>query len=150
MARLLWSKGWRGWLARKLYRLFWRRIRYIPRDEKLWRAVYKKDQVYEDGQLKPAFFRDRSGLSCDLARFSTVERSRRGYSLQWPEEAGLVEFSVGLVRDNGSDVEHAPVRQPHQNYAHCLFTELLHHPDTDNLAEAASWVVKQRVRPPKD
>lgn len=63
MKKWLWQDGLAGWLVRVIYRITWILIDYIPDDEKLWRALYKKDQLYSDGSPKPAFFRDKSGLS---------------------------------------------------------------------------------------
>jgi hypothetical protein len=102
------------------------KLQSIPAAETLWRSVYKKEQLKADGTVKPGFFKDKRGLSCDLARFSTVEQSRRGHQdpPAWPNEAGLVEFTVGAVRDVGSDVEHKPLRNPPDdmnNYSHCEF-----------------------------
>ena len=41
-----------GFLVRRLYRLFGRKITYLPETEPLWRALHRRDQVYEDGQIK--------------------------------------------------------------------------------------------------
>jgi hypothetical protein len=102
------------------------KLQSIPPSEKLWRSVYKKEQLRRDGTVKPSFFKDKRGLSCDLARFSTIELSRRGHQVPpaWPNEAGLVEFTVAAVRAVGSDVEHKPLRMPPDNmnnYSHCEF-----------------------------
>ncbi|OGQ77412.1 MAG: hypothetical protein A2289_25255 [Deltaproteobacteria bacterium RIFOXYA12_FULL_58_15] len=75
-----------------------------------------------NGEIKISFFRDnRHGTSCDLARFSTREKSRRGHSQasRRGADAGLVEFSAADVRSVGSDVHHRPHRdQVESNYAH--------------------------------
>src|SRR5213594_140312 len=99
----LWRPGFLGLISRALFRMAWIRIQLIPGEERLWRALHKREQVYADGTIKPAFFRDVSGLSCDLARFSTPERSRRGHGRQpYPQETGLVEFRARHVRAAGS------------------------------------------------
>ncbi len=51
--------------------------------------------------------------------------SAGGQPPPWPDEAGLVEFTVQAIRDVRSDVEHVPLRQPTHpvdNYAHCQLT----------------------------
>jgi hypothetical protein len=140
----LWSPTLRGWLARLLFRLAWKSIQApIPGDELLWRSVWRPDdQLKEDGTLKHGFFRDKDGVSCDLARFSTVERSRRGYGMPppWPHESGLTEFDANLVRENGSDVRHDPDTETN-NYAHAKFTATL----TTGQAKALAKRVKFRV-----
>ena len=147
LEQALWRGGLAGWCARIALRLRWWEISRLPDREVLWRALYKKDQVYADGSIKPAFFRDRRGVSCDLARLSTREKSRRGYSPPpWPEESGLVAFRAEQVRAAGGDVQHVPLRQPTLNYAHCQFVpELVL--DEDSLAGAAWFEVPQRIRP---
>jgi len=133
-------------LIRQLYRLRWIEISNIPDDELLWRSVYKKDQIYKNGRPKPAFFRDKSGLSCDLAKFSTPERSRRGFAdPPWPAEAGLVEFSRRDVRDAKSDVKHKPIATP-RNYAHCQLDVPLDKKGEQHMADAARWRIEQRLK----
>lgn len=124
------------------------KLQSIPPTETLWRSVYKKEQLKRDGTLKPGFFKDKRGLSCDLARFSTIEASRRGHQdpPAWPNEAGLVEFTVGAVRAVGSDVEHKPLCMPPDemnNYSHCEFAV----PLETNAATAVHYamVVKPRL-----
>jgi hypothetical protein len=137
-------------MVRALYRLTWQRIQLLPDNERLWRAVRQRDQVYATGELKPSFFRDESGLSCDLARFSTPEASRRGHAEQpYPLEAGLVEFKVLDVRAVGSDVEHVPLQISPRNYAHSQFTSIIERPDgEEQLVAAASFRIPQRFRVP--
>lgn len=144
----LWRGGWIGWLASLGLRLRWWKISYIPGPEVHWRALFKRDQVYADGSIKPSFFRDRrGGLSCDLARLSTTKRSRRGYvPPPWPEESGLVAFRAHDVRDSGSDVDHFPLKEPAENYSHCQFTQQLTKKGEVHLADAARFAVEQRVR----
>jgi hypothetical protein len=135
---VVWTDGWVGSLARTGYRLLWVRLRGIPDREVLWRSVYKPDQIKRDGTLKHGFFRDRRGLSCDLARFSTVDGSRMGTVVPpvWPPTSGLARFAVRHVRVAGTDVEHVPLRagvrvvegesRPERaNYAHCQFKQEL-------------------------
>jgi len=144
----LWKGGFSGWFASVLLRLRFWQISYLPDEEILWRALFKRDQVYADGSIKPSFFRDRrGGLSCDLARLSSAERSRRGYTEPpWPDEAGLVAFRVGHVRAAGSNVAHKPLRRPHPNYSHCEFEDQLSGPGEGVLAGHAWFEVPQRVR----
>lgn len=100
----------------------------------------------KDGSLKPGFFRNKAGISCDLAILSTEERSRRGYvKPPWPDEAGLVEIRVSQVRARGSDVTHEPDREL-DNYAHCVFTKDLSKPEAKKLAKEARVVIAQRLR----
>lgn len=114
----------------------------------LWRAVYRKDSLKSDGTLKPAFFRDKRGLSCDLARFSTVERSRLGMVVPpvWPSTSGLARFAVRDVRRAGTTVSHVPVRASttvvaeqtrpvRANYAHCQFVDELTTATAKQLAQ---------------
>ncbi|MCU0649094.1 MAG: hypothetical protein MUF00_13925, partial [Gemmatimonadaceae bacterium] len=86
--------GFVGSIARWIVVRRWIVLSKIPSEEVLWRAVRKKEQLYADGRPKPSFFRDKSGLSCDIARFSTVEDSRLGHGeVPFPVESGLVRFS---------------------------------------------------------
>ena len=144
--RRLWDAGLRGYIIRRFFRLAWIRIRFIPGDECLWRAVNKPDQVYKDtGRPKPAFFRDKSGLSVDLSRLSSPERSRVGHGAKpYPTESGLVEIRVSMVRDAGTDVNHVPVREPRLNYAHAQFTSLLGSSGLQALAQAAHYRIQPR------
>lgn len=105
--------------------------------------MHKKDQLYENGDIKPSFFRDKNGLSCDLARFSTVERSRRGYNAPpWPDAAGLVEIRVMHARKAGSDVGHKPISGECPNYSHSQFTEYLTTPQAKEIGGQAKFQVK--------
>src|SRR6266699_160374 len=81
----LWETGLLGSISRAMFRWLWLRIQLVPDREKCWRAVNKPDHIYKPGtpragKLKPSFFRDKKGLSFDLARFSTMERSRIGHA----------------------------------------------------------------------
>lgn len=156
MEKALWRGGFVGWFASVLLRHRRWRIRYLPDKELLWRALYDPDHVYEDGTIRPTFFRDnRGGYSCDLARLSTEEQSRCGYAPSgWPKGAGLVAFRVGHVRESGSDVEHVPILRPpedFENYSHCQFTAQLSRPDGElAMVERAWFQVQQQVRPVKN
>jgi hypothetical protein len=134
-------------MVRAVYRLTWVQIRFLPSNERLWRALRQKDQVYETGEIKPSFFRDRSGLSCDLARFSTEEVSKRGHAEEdYPPEAGLVEFTVRDVRGVGSDVGHVPMKTPRRNYAHSQLTTFIEKPQAEQLVAAAFFIIQQRFK----
>jgi hypothetical protein len=86
-------------------------------------------------------------VSCDLAILSTEERSRRGYGAPppWPEQAGLVELTVGDVRKQESDVTHDPVRSP-RNYSHTIFSTALTQSKAKQLVRAARIKIPHRVR----
>ena len=144
----LWKSGLAGCIIRALYRVAWIRIRFVPGEERLWRALNRSEQVYaKTGQPKPSFFRDKNGLSCDLARFSTPERSRLGHgATPYPSESGLVEVNARLVRDAGSDVRHAPVKVPRRNYAHAQLTSALSSIGADLLAKNARYRIRQSFR----
>lgn len=128
-------------------------LRNLPSREKLWRSVYKADQLKPDGSLKAGFFKDKRGLSSDLARLSTIEKSRRGYQVPptWPEEAGLVELTVGVVRKVGADVNHTPLcppQVPYTNYAHAQIDRGLNTAEADRIIKAIGakpFVVAPRV-----
>ena len=142
----LWRDGWIGWLVREIYRKKWKIIDHIPDDEKLWRAIYKKEQLYNDGNIKPAFFRDRSGLSCDLARFSSIEKSRLGYiPPPRPSGTGLVEIGVSHARAAGTDVYHKPIMVPAPNYSHCQFSRHLDTVQAQLICAAAEFRVKPEL-----
>jgi hypothetical protein len=147
---MLWSLTFVGSWLRRRYAASWRQIRHIPDAAVLWRAI-KPDQVYRDGKIKPAFFRDRrGGYSCDLAAFSTREKSRRGYAHPpaWnPEEAGLVEFKAADVRRAHTDVIHAPIRNERTtNYSHAQFTRELSGDEERAMAAAAMVVIAPRTQ----
>ena len=145
MKKWLWREGWIGWLVREIYRRKWKIIDYIPDDERLWRAVYKKDQLYATGEIKPTFFRDKNGLSCDIARFSTIEQSRCGYAPPpWPDAAGLVEIKAAHVRQVGGDVQHKPIRNDHPNYSHSQFTTLLQGDQLETIRRMSQFRVRPR------
>lgn len=118
-----------------LWRFSHKRIGHIPNGQVLWRTIYKEEQLYpktskvNPGKPKPAFFRDRSGLSCDLAILSTKEKSRLGYgNPPRPAYSGLAQFTVDNVRCTpvSSDVHHAPVHlNGEYNYAHSMVNDYL-------------------------
>lgn len=124
------------------------KIQVVPDTEKLWRAINKPEQVYKDtGRPKPAFFRDKTGLSCDLARFSTPERSRIGHGEKpYPAESGLVEFETQMVRTAGADVRHAPVKEPRRNYAHAQIESLLSAAGQEAMSKLARYRVNQSFK----
>lgn len=155
MTAILWSRTFVGSWLRRRFSVRWRRIDHIPDGATLWRAI-KPDSVYKkDGSIKPSFFRDRRGhYSCDLAAFSTMEQSRRGYAdpPAWnPNDAGLVEFSAGDVRHSsptgGPDVEHAPLRTERVvNYAHAQFSRQMTAAEEETMAkERARIVIEPRM-----
>lgn len=151
LEQALWTGGLSGWLASICLRLKGWKLSSIPDQEVLWRALFKRDHVYADGSIKPSYFRDRrGGYSCDLARLSSREKSRRGYKPPpWPDEAGLVAFKAEHVRAAGSDINHSPLPGPHPNYSHCEFAVELSAEGEASMASSAWFEVAQRVRPVK-
>jgi hypothetical protein len=151
---MLWSRTFVGSWLRRRFAAQWRSIDFIPDRAVLWRAIRPESVYKKDGSIKPAFFRDRRGhYSCDLAAFSTPEQSRRGYANPpaWnPDEAGLVEFSTGCVRNcstsGGPDVNHAPVRSARiVNYSHAQFSRELTGAEEETMAkQKARIVIKPR------
>jgi hypothetical protein len=142
---MLWSPTFVGSWLRWRYAVSWRPIEHIPDAAALWRAI-RPEQVDRHGEIKPSFFRDRrGGYSCDLAAFSTREKSRRGYRQPpaWnPDEAGLVEFKAADVRHIDADVIHAPVRDELTvNYSHAQFTRQLTGEEEVAMARAAEVVI---------
>jgi hypothetical protein len=154
-------------LSRALFKRRWRQIQFIPDDEKLWRALHRLEQIYPKGhpkaelvgKPKPSFFRDRNGLSCDLARFSTEQQSRLGYGDEpYPVGAGLVEFTASQFRKVQSDVGHKPVagpntrnaspnslRGPKENYAHVQVTTYLESDQREPLIKGCKVVVTHQL-----
>jgi len=141
---LIWQATCLGSLARFIYRRFWLTIINIPDKQLMWRSVCRPEQVESDGSLKPGFFKDKSGVSCDLSRFSTVERSRRGYGLPpWPIESGLIEFQAGEVKAASSQiswVEHKPSRRL-RNYSHSQFSAVLTRQQSKQLIQKSKVLV---------
>lgn len=116
----------------------------IPGNARLWRAAYHRHQFKKSGELKPGFFQDSSGLSCDWANYVTAKRSRLGFnSPPRPHYSGLVEIFVQDVRSlaSGPDVAHKPmVVNGRWNYAHCQITKKL------TSGEAKRLVAQSRFR----
>jgi len=119
-------------------------IHHIPDEASLWRAI-QPAQINRHGEIKPSYFRDnRGGYSCDIAAFSSREKSRLGYTTPavWSDEAGLVEFKAGDVRSVGADVEHKPLRDPPTvNYSHAQFTQRLSADGESTMATKKAVVV---------
>ena len=132
--------------------MFWITLNPLCGRETLWRVINNKSQVKADGTLKPGFFRNKNGLSCDLALYTTRKRCLRGMKMKpWPVYSGLVGFDVESVRQEGSDVKHKPLREKypdgkHVNYAHCQFTENLTNGESNRLIRIASIVVKPDLK----
>lgn len=137
-------------MTRMLFKLAWRTIGLVPNDEHIWRSVNRPDHIYKPGtpragELKPSFFRDKRGLSFDLARFSTVEGTRRGHApTPYPVQSGVVQLTGLMVRQAGTDVEHVPVLTPARNYAHCQFTSVPEQGGLDFLSSNAVHIVRHR------
>jgi hypothetical protein len=78
-------------------------------------------------------------------RFSTVERSRRGYiPPPWPDAAGLVEIRVMHARGAGSDVCHKPISGDYPNYSHSEFTAYLTTLQAEGICQLAEFLVSPR------
>lgn len=154
MSKRLWSRTFVGYFLRWRYRCRWLTIDAIPDSALLWRAI-KSDLINKKtGEIKRAYFRDnRGGYSCDIALFSTPERSRRGYATPaaWDgDAAGLVQFSAGQVRgcapsNSGLDVRHAPVAtETLRNYSHAEFTRILSAEEEDAMVKKATLLIKPK------
>ena len=131
--------------------MLWLRIKLVPDREKCWRAFNKLDHIYKPGtpragKLKPSFFRDKKGLSFDLATFSTKERSRVGHAEKpYPVGTGLVEWSAAHVREAESDVSHRPVTHPKKNYAHAQLATVLNGKGEEHMSKVARFVIEHRL-----
>ena len=115
---------------------------------RLWRAVHHSVQINNKGELKPGFFRNREGVSCDLSAYTNEERARRGLTEPpRPDYSGLVEFTVAHVRvlSEESDVKHDPLKHPKKNYAHCQFTASLTVGQAKKLIRASTYRVQPNV-----
>lgn len=118
----------------------------LPSHQNLWRSVYKREQLEKDGTLKPGFFKDKRGLSSDLSILSKPQKSRRGYSNPpaWPEESGLIEFTIHAVRKCSRktlDVKHHPMSET-KNYSHTIFTGPASTEQARNLIKKSKWINK--------
>jgi hypothetical protein len=91
----------------------------------------------KNGEIKHAFFRNKYGISCDLAIFSKKEATRLGRG-NWPEYAGLTQFSAFAIRQatkekTKSDVFHDPDKKL-KNYSHSVISPgTLSERETKNL-----------------
>lgn len=157
MSRRFWSPTFVGFFLRWRHKYLWRKIDVIPDGVTLWRAI-PPSQVKRDGKIKASFFRDNrpgSGLSCDIAAFSSKEASRRGYATPpaWDEAlAGLVEFEAGQVRQCShcppdADVVHNPLDTASiKNYGHAVFTKKLCADEEKTMVETTRLIVKPKDR----
>ncbi len=146
MKSVIWKKNLAGWLSRKIFEIFWLEIKQIPDDELIWRSVYNKHQIKDDGTLKSSFFRDRNGLSCDIAKFTTIEKARRGRGIppRWPESSGLVQFKVLDIREQkiNSDIKHDPISDKPKNYSHCILTTTLTEGQSKLMKQKSQLIIK--------
>lgn len=124
--RRLFRNSFSGWLARFFYRFVWIHIGYLPEETRLWREV--PPGRGKNGKIDQTFFKDKNGLSSDIALFSnekTSSRRRVGKDGK-PEMGGLVCFLVNEIRANNCNVVHAPLKKyPIKdklitNYSHTL------------------------------
>lgn len=144
--RPVWRRGFLGFLARAYHRLRWTTLRNAPDDQVVWRAVCRASQLKSGTtELKPGFFRDRRGLSCDFAILTTQRRALRGVG--WPPGTGLREFRVSSVRALGADVVHDPTTSPKRNYAHCIVDRPLTGSEQKKMIKDSHYAVTpDRVR----
>jgi hypothetical protein len=121
-------------------------IAQLSNEEVLWRAVYHRRQIKDSGELKPGFFRDKSGLSCDWSAYTTIRRARLGFGKPpRPKYSGLVEICVASIRDVSvaSDVAHKPIPiDDRWNYAHCQLTIPLTSAQSIALIKKSQFCVK--------
>jgi hypothetical protein len=142
---MLWRPTFVGSCLRWCYAKTWKTIAIIPDHATLWRAI-KPDFIYKKtGKIKPTYFRDkRGGFSCDIALFSSREKSRIGYRHPpaWPPGAGLVEFKAYSVRNAGCDIVHVPLRDSMTlNYSHAQFTAVLSDDGVNSMISDTSVVI---------
>lgn len=132
-----------GPLIKLKNRLFWVELEYISDDERVWRTVYNKYQIKKSGELKSSFFRDKNGLSCDLASYTTVNKAILGITdPPRPKYAGLVQFLVADIRsdDIASDIIHKPIKLNNKkNYAHCVLTTYFTQSQANKMKELATF-----------
>lgn len=148
---MLWSRTFVGSWLRRRCAAAWTTLDHIPNREPLWRAILPDNVYKKGGGIKPSFFRDRrGGYSCDIAVFSTTEKSRRGYRTPpaWnPDDAGLVEFKAAHVRDLTCDVRHVPLNMAAVvNYSHAEFTRELTATEEDGMSKVARIVIPAKGR----
>jgi hypothetical protein len=151
----LWWNNLFGSKIRKWFEYRWKKIKHVPDQEKIWRVVRSKDQVYDDGKVKPVFFRENrpnTFLSCDLARFTTIQKTLTGIGDNpHPAASGIVEFSAAAVRapQVASNINHDPdENKGKKNYAHCMFTTKLSPEQEIAMTKdpGLSVIVKQQFR----
>lgn len=126
---MVWNQGLIGCFARVIAKILWLDLGKIPSEELLWRSV--NENKISGGQIQNSIFIDKGGLSCDLARFSTITKSRLGYiDPKWDSRSGLLEFKASDVTDvnPSTSVVHKPLKGSKQNnrvmlpnYSHCQF-----------------------------
>jgi hypothetical protein len=122
---LIWEKSFSGWLLSKVFQFTWKKIDKVPDDQILLRAV-TPNHLDDEGLIVFKFFQDKTGVSCNLKRFSTLEQARLGIGNP-PERSthsGLVSFSSNDVRGPqvSGDIRHDPSSQidGRENYSHSL------------------------------
>ncbi len=147
--KLLWIGGSIGSLLRKFCAIQAAQIPALPDSERLWRSVSKDKYDRKNRCAKRSAFRDKRGpLSVDLAKFSSLEKSRRGYRLkQFPEDAGLVEITIESANRFGAGgVHHVPIDTPEEpkHYCHCEFRSGLEGENDQLLADASKMLIHPR------
>lgn len=133
------------------FRLRWRLLGRLPDDQVLWRVVCRKGQIKKNGSLKPSFFNDARGLSCELATFTS---RRKILNPPRPPGTGLTAFTVGDIRsatDRRCRVRHVPIEKPENNYAHCEVHPVIEPSGRTRMVRLSKYVVEpDRAKLPKD
>lgn len=96
----------------------------IKNDDKLWRVI-KEQYLKPNGTLKHSFFMDASGLSCDLAKMTSITKmlARKEFE-SIAAKAGIREFDVATIRSPEIDAEVIYQPMP-DNDAHCVLDRKL-------------------------
>lgn len=113
--RIFWRRNLFGSFIRAIYNIWGKKIEEIPDREKVWRLVMSETQLNKNGDLHQSFFKDNSGLSCELEILTTVEDCLANR----PPGSGIIEISVGEIRNRFEkvNVTHDPLPL---KYSHAL------------------------------
>jgi len=151
---LIWKKNCLGSVLRSVCEYFWVQLGEIPADENLWRSVNNSRKIKKNSKnLKPNFFVDKNGLSCDLAKFTNLEQTRLGYvNPKFDSRSGVVAITPKIVSEiskNRVRVLHRPVkskvlgdRKFLKNYGHCQLEPQLTGAESRELLKRCCIVVQ--------
>ncbi|MFK7823743.1 MAG: hypothetical protein AB8G05_06290 [Oligoflexales bacterium] len=135
-------------------KIFWIDLGTISLEQKLYRSISDMAQYKsEEKNVTASFFVDKNGLSCDLAIFSSPEKSRRGYiDPQFSSNSGLIEFSTKMIEEASKGevtIRHDPLkrtslsgRTQEPNYGHCIFTSKLTRGQSNNVRKLALILIE--------